>query len=316
MKMLRKIEGWFSSPWRVFVWPFVKMVRGIVPDEWYVRIQWRVKMGCRLDLEHPRTFNEKLQWLKLYNRRPEYSRMVDKVGAKEYAAEVIGREYVIPTLGVWERPEEIDFDRLPESFVLKTSHGGGTKGVVIYRDKSRFDRRRAVKSLARAMKRDIYRLYREWAYKGIHRCVLAEQLLPVDACARDDLNAGGLADFKFFCFNGKADCVMICLDRDTKNTKFYFFDRDWKLLRYNIRGIEAPEGFTLPRPAQISEMFDLAEKLSQGLPFARVDLYNVNGRIYFGEITLYPASGLDRNLLPATDEYFGSLIDLNSIQKK
>ncbi len=316
MKTLRKIESWFSSPWRVFVWPFVKMVRGIVPDEWYVRIQWRVKMGCRLDLEHPRTFNEKLQWLKLYNRQPEYSRMVDKVGAKEYAAEVIGREYIIPTLGVWERPEEIDFDRLPDRFVLKTSHGGGTKGVVICRDKSRFDRRRAVRSLARAMKRDIYRLYREWPYKNVHRCILAEQMLTVDAGVRDDLNAGGLADFKFFCFDGKADCVMVCLDRDTRNTRFYFFDRDWKLLRYNIRGIEAPEDFTLPRPAKISEMFDLAEKLSRGLPFARVDLYNVNGRIYFGEITLYPASGLDRNLLPETDAYFGSLIDLNSIQKR
>lgn len=315
MKTIQRIQGWFHGPWWIFAWPLVKMVRRIVPDESYLKLQFRVKMGCPLDLEHPRTFNEKLQWLKLYNRNPEYMRMVDKVEAKEYAASVIGREFIIPTLGVWDRPEEIGFDALPDRFVLKTSHGGGNKGVVICRDKGSFDRRRAVKSLKWAMKRDLYLLYREWVYKYIRRRILAEALIAPDAGATEDLNAGGLADYKFYCFDGKADCVMLCLDRETRNTKFYFFDRNWNLLRYNLWGLNAPEDFTLPRPEGLDRMFDMAEKLSQGLPFARVDLYNVNGRIYFGEITFYPASGFDHDFLPQTDAYFGSLVNLPAVRK-
>ncbi len=303
---------------RTFVRYVMKLTARLWPDRLYLRVMYWVYMGRRLDLDNPQTFNEKLQWLKLYNRRPEYTRMVDKVAVKEYVASLIGPEYIIPTLGVWERPEEIDFDRLPDRFVLKTSHGGGSGGVVICKDKSRFDRRSAVRKLKKAMKADIYLNFREWPYKNVHRCILAEELLTVDAGAgvRDDLNAGGLADYKFFCFDGKADCVMVCIDRDTKNTKFYFFDRGWKLLRYDIDGIEAPEDFTLPQPANISEMFDLAEKLSRELPCARVDLYNVNGRIYFGEITFYSDSGMDQDILPAVDEYFGSLINLDSIRKR
>ncbi len=301
---------------RTFVRYVMKLTAPLWPDRLYLKVMYWVYMGQRLDLDNPRTFNEKLQWLKLYNRRPEYTRMVDKVAVKEFVASLIGPEYIIPTLGVWERPEDIDFDRLPDRFVLKTSHGGGSGGVVICKDKSRFDRRGAVKKLKKAMKSNIYLNFREWPYKHVHRCVLAEQFLSTDRRSPDDLNSSGLADFKFFCFNGKADCVMVCLERETGDTKFWFFDRDWNLLRYNIRGIKAPADFMLPRPGKMDEMFELAEKLSQGLPFSRVDLYNVNDYIFFGEITFYPASGFDPNLLPVTDEYFGSLIDLDSLKKK
>ncbi len=310
----QRIRGWLRGPWWIFLWPFVKLARRMVPDETYLRLQFRVKMGYPLDLLHPGTFNEKLQWLKLHNRRPEYTRMVDKIEVKEYVASVIGRDYVIPTLGVWDRPEEIDFDALPDRFVLKTSHGGGAKGVVICMDKRTFDRRQAVKSLKRAMKRDIYLLFREWPYKNVPRRVLAEAYIAPGAGAGERPDAGGLVDYKFFCFGGKADCVMLCLERGTKQTKFYFFDRDWNLLRYNRRGIDAPEGFTLPKPPMMERMFDMADRLSQGLPFARIDLYNVDGRIYFGEITFYPSSGFDSNLLPATDACFGRMIHLNSVR--
>lgn len=302
MKTLQKIVGWFSSPWRVFVWPFVKMARGIVPDEWYVRIQWRVKMGYRLDLDHPRTFNEKLQWLKLYNQRPEYSQMVDKVAAKEYAAEVIGREYVIPTLGVWERPEEIDFDRLPDRFVLKTSHGGGTKGVVICRDKSRFDRRRAVESLAWAMKRDIYRLYREWPYKNVHRCILAEELL-------EDPSAEDLKDYKFFCFNGKVRFCKVDVDRFIGHRANYY-DLSWQLQPFGELRFPPLPDRKIDRPEHFDLMVELSEKIAKGIPFVRVDLYSVAGRVYFGETTFFPAAGFGAFQPAEADVTIGRMLEL------
>ena len=154
-----------------------------------------------------------------------------------------------------------------------------------------------------SIKSDIYTRFREWPYKNVKKRIIAEELIATT-------EPGGLADYKFSCYNGVATDVMICMERDTGNTKFYFFDEDWQLLRYNKRGIAAPKDFTLPRPKNLDKMFEIAGVLSRGIPYLRVDLYNVDGKIYFGEMTFYPQSGLDKNLLPETELLFGSRIKI------
>ena len=271
-----------------------------ISDRLYLTWLFKLKMGYKLDLENPQTFNEKLQWLKLHNRKPEYTQMVDKYAAKEYVAKIIGQEYIIPTLGVWDKFDDIDFDKLPDQFVLKTTHGGGNTGVVICKDKSTLDKDAAKRKLNLSLKADIYRTLKEWPYKDVKKRIIAEKLI----------GGENIVDYKFSCFNGTATDVMTCSDRGTGDTKFYFFDSNWQLLRYNKRGIAAPEGFTIPAPNNYEKMFEIAGKLSEGIPYLRVDLYNIDGRIYFGELTFFPQSGFDPNLLSETDLLFGSRIKL------
>lgn len=274
----------------------------LIPDEPYLKLMFRLKMGKSLDLNNPKTFNEKLQWLKLHDRRPEYTRMVDKYEAKEFIASKIGDEHIIPTLGVWDKFEDIDFSALPDQFVLKTTHDSG--GVYICKDKRTLDLYAAKKVIEESLNSNYFMLYREQPYKGIRRRIIAEQYMT------DDTHSDEFTDYKFYCFNGNVDCVMVCYDRASGDTKFYFFDQNWNLKRINKRGIEAPADFSLPKPACIDEMFSLAARLSEGLPFVRVDLYQSCGRVFFGEMTLYPQSGFDPNYLPDTDLYFGNLINL------
>ena len=261
---------------------------------------WAI-MGKRLNIENPQTFNEKLQWLKLYDRKEEYTAMVDKFAVREYIAQTLGEEYLIPLLGVWENPEDIDFDTLPDKFVLKCNHNSGT-GMCICKDKKKLDIPKVKKELKKGLKEDYFILSREWPYKNVKRRIIAEQYM-------EDKN-GDFVDYKFFCFNGKADNVMVCLERNTGDTKFYFFDREWNLLRLNKRGKDAPEGFTIRKPECIDKMFEIAAVLSENKPYSRIDLYEVDGKIYFGEITFFPDSGFDPNLLKETDELFGKLINL------
>ena len=272
----------------------------LVSDKMCIKAQFYLSLGYELDLRHPRTFNEKLQWLKLYNRKPEYTQMVDKYLAKEYAAKIIGERYIIPTLGVWKKTEDIEWDKLPEQFVLKCTHDSGC--VVICRDKSKFDFAEATNILSRGLKRNFYNLWREWPYKNVPHRIIAEQYLEPDSQTND------LADYKFSCFDGCVTDVMVCYDRSSGHTKYYFFDKEWNLLPLNIAGKNAPQGFTLPKPACIDEMFDIASRLSKGLPYARIDMYAVNDKPYFGEITFFPSGGYDSNLLPETEAMYGSKI--------
>ena len=298
-KLIRAIK----SPKRILIYFLNKSAR-LFSDKRFLQMKFRLEMGMKLDLDNPKTFNEKLQWLKLYNRKPEYATMVDKYAVKEYVASIIGREHIIPTLGVWNSVDEIDWDSLPNQFVLKTTHGGGGGGVAICKDKATFDRAKAMKTLQKSLNNDIYWNYREWPYKDVPHRIIAEQYI--------ENQNGQLNDYKFYCFNGVAKSVMICLDRDKGDTKFYFFSPDWELLRLNQRGVDAPENFTLPKPENIDKMFGIAERLCGTEPFLRVDLYNVNGQIFFGELTFYPASGLDGNYLETTEKLFGDYINLGA----
>lgn len=270
-------------------------------DKLYLEKKFQSMMHKKLSLEAPQTFNEKLQWLKLYDRKPEYTVMADKYLVRSYIAEKIGHEYLIPLLGVWENPDEIDFEILPDQFVLKCNHNSGL-GMCICQDKRKIDIQKVKHDLRKGLKQDYYLTGREWPYKNIPRKIIAEKYMTDES--------GGLIDYKFFCFNAHVDSVMVCVDRHLNDTKFYFFDDHWKLKRLNKRGKEAPDAFTLRKPRCMDEMFAIAKQLSAGIPFVRVDLYECGGKVYFGELTFFPDSGFDANLLPETDAYFGSLIEL------
>lgn len=297
--MLKRLKHLFVRAhfYNLFFW---------LPSKIDIQFLFRLKMGKFLNLRSPNTFNEKLQWLKLYNRKSIYTTLVDKYAVKQWAAETIGTQYIIPTLGVWENFDDIDFDKLPNQFVLKCTHDSGS--YVICKDKMKLDINAARKKLNNALKRNFYYVGREYPYKNVPPRIIAEQYM-------EDKN-GGLVDYKFSCFNGYVDCVMVCLDRHINDVKFYFFDKKWNLKRLNIRGKNAPEGFTIPKPSCMDEMFELAAKLSKDIPFVRVDLFECDGKVYFGEMTFFPDNGFDANLLPETDLYFGSLIDLNKITRR
>lgn len=288
-----------SKKIRYFIKGILRNIGCIMPDKLQIMCYYRLEMGKKLDLHNPRTMNEKLQWLKLYNRNEEYKELVNKIAVKEIVAKKIGSKYVVPLLGEWNHFDEIDFDSLPEQFVLKTNHSGGNTGVVIVPNKKELNKDEVKLKLESSLKDDVYKSYREWPYKGMQKKIFAEEYLGTD-----------LVDYKFYCFNGKVDCVLLCIDRQIGAPKFYFFDRDWNLCRYNKRGKEAPEGFTLPKPEGIDEMFRLASEMSIGFPFVRMDFFDVNGRIYFGEYTFFPASGYDYNRLPESDLFFGNKIIL------
>lgn len=272
-------------------------------DKKYINKLFQASMGYPLDLDNPITFNEKLQWLKLYDRNPEYTIMVDKYEVRKYIANKIGEEYLIPLIGVWDDPEDINFDTLPNQFVLKCNHNSGL-GMCICKDKNSLDISKVRSDLRKGLKQDYYLTGREWPYKNVPRKIIIEKYMV------NDSNTDEFTDYKFFCFNGYVDSVMVCLDRSSGNPKFYFFDEEWNLKRYNKRGQEAPEGFTINKPKCMDKMFEIASELSKGIPFVRVDLYQSNNQIYFGEMTFFPDSGFDNNITREADSYLGSLINL------
>ena len=275
-------------------------------DEEYLRKVFPLHMGYELDLDNPKTFSEKLQWLKLYNRDPKYVKMVDKIEAKKYVASIIGEEYVVPTYATYNDVSEIDFDALPDQFVLKTTHAGGSVGVVICHDKTTFDKKAALNNLSIAMKRDHSKLGREWVYSKIKPRIIAEQLLEVKTNNAGDIY--DLPDYKFFCFDGKVKALFVGSERQTGNVKFDFFDEDFNHLDF-IQG-HPNLGRCIPKPTRFDQMKELAEKLSKGLPHARIDLYDTGNNIYFGEITFFHFSGFTPFEPKEWDYTFGSWITL------
>ena len=258
-----------------------------LPDKVYLSLRYRCKMGHWIDWKNPKTFTEKIQWLKINNRKPEYTRMVDKLAVKEYVAGIIGEEYIIPTLGVWDKTEEIDWESLPDQFVLKTTHGGGGGGVVICRDKKTFDRGKAIEKLTESLNSDIYKSFREWPYKDVPKRVIAEKF---ETPERNPASVG-LLDYKFFCFNGKVRFFKVDFGRFVEHHANYY-DTDGNLLPFGEKDFEPDSTYPIELPDNLSEMISLAERLSENEPFLRVDFYNVKGNVYFGELTFYPASGM------------------------
>lgn len=275
-----------------------------IPDELYIRLVYRLHTGYRLHLNPPITFNEKLQWLKLNDRKPLYTSLVDKYEVKTYVASLIGDEYVIPTLGVWNTPDEIIFDNLPETFVLKTTHDGGSEGVIICK-KETLNVEKIKKQLRKSFKHNIYKTLREWPYKNLKPRIIAEAYIQ-----QSNERGGGLDDYKFFCFNGEPQFCQV----KTRDGGSYtdMFSLEWELLPFNGLNPLHPHAKKIPpKPANLELMISLVKKICEIAPFVRVDFYNVEGKIYFGEITFYPASGMGKFTPQDYDRIVGDMLKLN-----
>lgn len=273
-------------------------------DKMYLKILFRFRMGKPLNLKNPKTYNEKVQWLKLYDRNPKYTKLVDKYEVRRYIAKTIGEEYLIPLLGVWDRFEDIDFNKLPNQFVLKCTHDSG--GVIICKDKSTFDREAARKKLNRYLKRSYYINSREWVYKNIKPRIVAEKYIL-------DESGADLRDYKFMCYHGQPKTVDIISNRES-DPRSDMFDINFKRLpvinyyKNSEKIINKPKGF--------DEMIRLCKKLSKDLIHVRCDFYDINGKVYFGEITFYQCSGLEKYEPYKYDVKFGSWIHLPIERKK
>ena len=273
----------------------------ILPDTVFLKAIYRLTIHKKLNIKNPKSFNEKMQWLKLNDRRPKYITMADKHAVKEYVSNIIGSDYIIPTLGIWDSFDDIDFDQLPNKFVLKCTHDSG--GILICKDKNLLNKSNAKALLERSLKTNYYYKGREWQYKDVPPKIIAEQFMETE---NDDLQ-----DYKFMCFNGKVKCCLVCTDRNTgEGVHMSFLDNDWKIMPFKRPGCP-PIKEDINKPYNYEKMIELAERLSAGIPFVRVDFYEANKKIYFGELTFHPSGGFKKFEPEEWDNILGSWIQLN-----
>lgn len=309
MKKITKIK---DNPWLVLSF-ILKRIARVVPDKIQLSLLHKVYVGKFVDWKNPQTFTEKLQWLKIYNRKPEYTTMVDKYAVKDYVASIIGEEYIIPTLGVWDSPEDIDWDSLPQKFVLKTTHGGGGNGVWICKDKVTFDKEKCIREIKRSLKSDLYWAFREWPYKNVPKRIIAEKLMMESFPRKADKD---LTDYKFFCFGGEPKYCQVIRDRNTKET-IDFYDVQWNHMPFVGLNPMAKNGLNpVAKPLRLEKMLEICRTLSNNIPFARVDLYVIDDKEYFGEITLFPASGMGVFEPEDWGKKLGDLIEMKGIIQK
>lgn len=271
-----------------------------INDKNYLKFYYRIKYGEKLNLNPPVLFTEKMQWLKIYNQKPEYTMMVDKLNAKEYVRNKLGEQYVTPLLGVWNHFDEIEFDKLPDKFVLKCTHDCG--GLVICQDKSKLDMQAAKEKIEKSLKYNWYYMRREWPYKDVKPLIIAEEYMENDS-------QNGLFDYKVWCFNGKPTYIQFISGRLGKKTYEGFYDTDWNLqdFSYHNPKTETP----VQRPEKLEELLSLCEKLAEGIPFVRTDFYILpDNSIRFGEITFFPMSGMDHFKPESANKMLGDMIHL------
>lgn len=271
-----------------------------IEDKKFLEEQFRFKMKYRLNLEHPKTFNEKLQWLKLYDRKDIYTKMVDKYEVKKYVASIIGEEYIIPTLGVYNKFEDINFSQLPNQFVIKCTHDSG--GIVICKNKETFNFKQAKKKLEKNLKQNFYYKAREWPYKNVKPRIIVEKYI-------EDVNNKDLKDYKLMCFNGKVKCSFVCLERNSKSgLKIDFYDENWNKMNFSRHYKNSNQ--ETKKPNNYEKMVEFSERLSKGTKFLRVDFYEIKDQLYFGELTFYPGAGYEEFTPFEYDEILGNWIDL------
>lgn len=276
------IKDYLESP-STFLRGLMLVTAKCWPDKLYLQIVHKLMTGKKLDLENPRTYSEKCQWMKLYYQRPELTTMVDKYEAKKYVAERIGSEYVVECYGVWDNFDEIDFDSLPNQFVLKSTHNSG--GYVICKDKNNFDLEEARNKMEKALRQKNFYFNREWAYKNVRPRILAEKYM-------DSLGRPESIEYKITCMSGVVKTVTVCSgiahaayeQRHNDN-----FDRNW--VRQNWYARYKPTGKDFKKTPEIEKMIELSEKLTQDIPQVRADWYVHEGKIYFGELTFYTWGG-------------------------
>lgn len=299
MNIAAKIAAWIKDPKLIILTLGFHNMLNWIPDKAYLKMVYRFQTGQKLNIDNPQGFNEKLQWLKLYDRKSEYTQMVDKYGVRELIRERIGEDYLIPLLGVWDRPEDIDISALPEQFVLKCTHDSGS--ICICRDKAAFDMDAAVKKLRHRLKIGTYWPLREWPYKNVTPRVIAEKYMEDES--------GELKDYKVLCFGGEPKLIEVHSGRYAKAHTQDIYDTDWKEMDITQAGqLRSKE--ILPKPACLQEMLDKSALLSRGIPTVRVDWYIINGRLYFGELTFFDGSGMDLFDDPQVERTVGSWINL------
>lgn len=275
----------------------------LMPDSWYLKYRYKEVFGEPLNLDNPQKFSEKIQWLKLHDRKDIYHKLVDKAEVKPIIASIIGEEYLIKTLAVWDWYEDIDLSKLPNQFILKCTHDSASVSVCL--DKSQFDlSKHAWKYTRERLTNDYYHyLNKQWAYKGLRGRIIAEEYL-------EDDKYDSLADYKLYCFNGEAKCVYVTINRFTK-LRVNVYDMDWNRMPFDHIHVSTPE--VIDRPKNLQLMKELAEKIARFIdnPYVRVDFYEVKGKVYFGEVTFYPEGGMGYFDPKEWDYTFGSWIDLN-----
>ena len=290
----------FWNPYKIFESLAMREFFKNMNDKEYLSWLYRARMGRLPDLNHPKSFNEKLQWLKLNDRKPEYTEMVDKYLAKKYVEKRIGEKYIIPTLGVWDEFDQIEFEKLPDQFVLKTTHDSG--GVVICKDKANFDKAAAKRKLEKSLKRNYYWAEREWPYKNVKPRIIAENYLSF-------LNGSDLVEYKVFCFNGKPALFLICKgEGHTDERTNDFYDLEFNHIPVTVTCPNAKE--KCQKPDEYEELLELSRKLAKNTYQLRVDLYVINHKIYFGELTFFHDSGCCKFNPPEWDKRFGDMLKL------
>lgn len=272
-------------------------------DERYLKMVSKSVTGKEINLQNPKTFAEKIQWLKLHDRQEHYVDLVDKIAVKAYVKKMIGEEYIIPTLGIWETADSIQFDALPSKFVLKCNHDSGS--VVICRDKETFDFTTAKKKLRKSLKKDAYYWGREWPYKFVDRKIFAETLIEYPDCPNMDL-----LDYKVYCFNGEPIYCQVISERTTAE-KIDFYDMNWNHQPFIglTPGVKNSER-TIAKPQSFNKMIEISRVLSHDIPFSRIDFYVIDDKLFFGEITLYPNAGFGEFTPSEWNKKLGDLIKL------
>lgn len=304
----RKIKKCLQCPIASFVHVLGFERTAFIPDVLYLKMAYKFYMGKRLNLNNPQTYNEKLQWLKLYNRKPEYTMMVDKVKVRDYVADKIGKEYLIPIIGVWNSPDEIDFNKLPNQFVLKCNHNSGT-GMCICKDKTQLDFEEVRRNLQKGLYENYYYLGREWPYKNVQRKIIGEKYM-VDESGEE------LRDYKVLCYNGEPRLIELHQGRFTDHQSQDYYDINWNKTSISQNGTSVYKATdsTFPKPKNLDIMLDLSRVLAKGIPHVRVDWYLVDGKLFFGELTFFDGSGFDPFDNQEDDLMIGSWIDLPSKQ--
>lgn len=306
MNIIRKIKTFLRDPWTLGI-KFMKHTCRLWPDATYLRLYYFFRVKKILHLKHPKTFNEKLQWLKLFDRKSKYTSLVDKFEVKKFVEDKIGNEYIIRTIALYETVDDIKWDELPQKFVIKTTNGGGSGGVIVCKDKSKLNINGAKKKLQKSYNRNIYNDLKEWPYKNVKPRIIAEVLL-------EDTIQGELYDYKVMCFNGKAKLIQVHKGRDNNHTQD-FYDTTWKKQDSFIQPPYLPSKDIDSKPIVLDEMLCKSETLANDIPFVRVDWYIVNNNLYFGEMTFFDASGFDEFEPNKYNELFGSWIELPQINK-
>ena len=302
---MKSISYYFHNPFKIIA-SLTLRFKCFIPDKLFLKIEFRNRLGYSLNLDNPQAFSEKIQWLKLYNRKPEYTIMVDKVKAKEYVARIIGDKYIIPNIGVWSDPDDIEFDKLPERFVLKCNHNSGT-GMYICKDKSLINVESVKAELRKGLKENYFIMNREWPYKNVPRRIFAEQFVDPTPGSTD------LTDYKWYCFNGEPKYCQVIQNRSSNET-IDFFDTEWKHQDFIGLNPDAsgPSSNFPKQPNNLELHISIAKKLSKNMPFARIDLYESGEKTYFGEITLFPQSGFGMFKPEKYNKILGDMITLPS----